>query len=135
MHYPKLVLQIDDDEEDYLIFNTALTACSGTVELIYEKSAIAALARLQDEAAAVPDMVLLDWYMPLVSGKDILAAIRQIPHIKSIPVILFSGSDPNLYWKEAEALGATYFLRKAAVIGDLQQKLEELFSRNWNLPL
>lgn len=62
---------------------------------------------------------------------EILTAIRQIPGYSGIPVILFTGADPDDYRKEALELGATHFLRKATAIGELQQKLEYLFSQQW----
>jgi CheY-like chemotaxis protein len=131
MNYPKNVLLIDDDEEDFDILFTALHECCPTVELQYEKDGKTAIKRLYDEKIPAPDMVFLDWCMPMVSGRDILTSIRRLRHYAGVPVIIFTGSLKHSYRQDAEALGASFFLNKPSSITELSQKLQSLFSLEW----
>jgi CheY-like chemotaxis protein len=131
MNYPKCILLIDDDEDERDIFFTALHECFQDIELLYEKDGHAAMMRLCNEQIPAPEMVFLDWRMPMVTGKDVLATIRQLRHYNSIPVVIFAGSLTPIDRQEATALGASYFLNKQPGIKELCQKLERLFSRDW----
>jgi DNA-binding response OmpR family regulator len=66
--------------------------------------------------------------MPLVDGKDILSAIRSLRHYAGIPVIVFSGSAAPTDKKEAEDLGAFYFMYKPSGIVELSTELKRLFT-------
>jgi len=132
MDFPKTILLIDDDEEEQFIFTAALNECCKGVTLIYEKSANSALARMaNDDVNAVPDMVILDWRMPKVSGKEVLTRIRKLSHYTQVPITIFTGILDPIHYEEAKELGATFFLVKPFNFGELRKKLEYLFSLDW----
>jgi CheY-like chemotaxis protein len=39
-----------------------------------------------------PDLILLDYKMPVMDGKQFLAVMRRIPKLQSIPVVLLSAA-------------------------------------------
>ncbi|OQP66346.1 hypothetical protein A3860_12645 [Niastella vici] len=132
MNFPKKVLLIDDDEDEYDIFTAALNGCCKGVELIYEKNARSALVQMaNDEADTVAEMVFLDWHMPQISGKDVLTSIRKLPCYTQVPIVIFTGLLDPFYLKEAKELGATFLMEKPFDLADLGQKLEYLFSLDW----
>lgn len=47
----------------------------------------------KDCEAALPDLILLDWNLPKVSGDEVLRRIKQHQHLRKIPVLVFSSSD------------------------------------------
>jgi putative two-component system response regulator len=59
-----------------------------------------------------PDVLLLDLMMPLVSGLDILEAIRADPALDRLPVLILTASCDTETKVEALNLGATDFLSK-----------------------
>lgn len=135
MDFPEKVLLIDDDDEEHYIFTAALNECCKGVELIYEKNANSALARMANgDADSVPDIVILDWRMPQISGKEVLARIRKLPHYTQIPIVIFTGILDPVHLEEGKELGATFFLVKPFNLGELCQKLEHLFSLDWRNP-
>jgi CheY-like chemotaxis protein len=132
MNFPKKVLLIDDDYEEYDIFTTALNECCEGVELIYEKNAKSALVRMANDGAdTVPDLVILDWRMPLIGGKEVLTSLRKLPHYRLIPIVIFTGTLDPVHLEEAKELGASFILQKPFDLMDLCRKLIYLFSLDW----
>ncbi|WP_306061326.1 response regulator [Natronococcus wangiae] len=43
-----------------------------------------------------PDIVLLDWYLPKKSGKEVLAELKSDESLARIPVIVLTGCQPEL---------------------------------------
>ena len=132
MTFPKKVLLIDDDDEEYEILSAALKSCSKDIELIFEKNAHSALSRMAlDNDNAVPEMIFLDWRMPHISGKEVLTGIRKLPLYRQTPIVIFTGNVDPHYLNEAIELGATFLMEKPFDLSDLYQKLEHLFSLDW----
>src|SRR5216110_1779397 len=58
------------------------------------EEAMAFLRRQNGHAAAPrPDLVLLDLHLPCMNGHEVLAAIKQHPDWKRIPVVIMTSSD------------------------------------------
>lgn len=132
MDFPEKVLLIDDDDEEHLIFKAALNECCKSTKLKYEKSAQSALAWMANgEPDSIPELIILDWRMPQLSGKEVLTRIRRIPHYAQVPIVIFSGIFDPVHLEEAKDLGATFFLQKPFNLDDLGRKLEHLFSLDW----
>lgn len=74
-------------------------------------------ARQYLEGAELPQLVLLDLTMPLVSGADLMRQLRAHPRWAQIPVVLVS-AERNLS-QEARTLGAADFLRKPVELSSL----------------
>jgi predicted signal transduction protein with EAL and GGDEF domain len=70
-----------------------------------------------------PDVVLLDLMMPVVSGFDILKAIRADPAMRYIPVIVLTSSTDSATKLKALEMGATDFLAKPVDSSELVLRL------------
>lgn len=72
-----------------------------------------------------PDVILLDWMLPKLSGAELLRTLRSDPATSKIPVIVISslplGSAGKLSRK-----GAARFLEKSQVMGDEGKLLIEI---------
>lgn len=82
-----VVLAIDDTVSALKYYNEAL---SEQYSVSCAKSGAIALRYLENH---IPDIILLDWHMPEMSGKDTIAEIKKI--YPEVPVIIISG-DPNI---------------------------------------
>lgn len=48
------------------------------------------------DAAPRPDIVLLDWHFPKKSGEEVLAQIKDDEDLSHIPVVILTGTNPEL---------------------------------------
>jgi CheY-like chemotaxis protein len=65
-------------------------------ELTVAKDGHEALALLFDEENAnlpLPDLILLDWNLPKVTGSEVLRRLKQDQKLRRIPVLVFSTSN------------------------------------------
>ena len=63
-------------------------------------------------ASPTPSLILLDLNLPLKSGFDVLAEVRQTPHICYIPIIILSTSTNLNEVKRCYELGANSYIAK-----------------------
>jgi two-component system, cell cycle response regulator len=59
-----------------------------------------------------PDLVLLDYQMPQMSGIEFLGKFRGVVELKSIPVVMITGEETKETLYQALEAGANDFLRK-----------------------
>src|ERR1700679_3161665 len=45
--------------------------------------------------APLPDLILLDWNLPKISGSELLQRIKQHEKLRRIPVLVFSSSEAD----------------------------------------
>jgi two-component system, chemotaxis family, response regulator Rcp1 len=63
-------------------------------------------------AAADPDLVLLDLNLPRLSGREVLARVKEDPALKHIPVVILSSSQAHRDLLETYRLHANCFVTK-----------------------
>lgn len=85
-------VMIVDDEPTILMILQKLLSRDGH-EVMTAADGLAALERLGQ--APAPDLVLLDLFMPNVSGRVVVEAMRSAPALTAIPVILVTGAVPR----------------------------------------
>ena len=118
------VLVVDDEPYIGRIIQLKLEAGPYRVELVQD--GLVALERLRSEMPI--DLILLDIMMPHVSGLDVLAELRQIPHRRETPVIVLTAKGHETDREQAATLGATDFLTKPFSPKKLLARIDELFS-------
>ncbi len=76
--------------------------------------------------AKLPDVVLLDWNMPVMDGIQFLKALRQLPN-GSAPVVVFCTTENDLmHIQEALANGANEYIMKPFDADIVRSKLCQL---------
>ena len=121
------VLLIDDDIDDRMIFGEVLKELAP--DIIYHEAINGedALTRLSNHL--IPDLIFLDLNMPRVDGKQFLAEIQQMEHLKHIPVIIYTTSSHESDKKETRELGASYFLTKPNSLHELTHILTDILQQ------
>jgi CheY-like chemotaxis protein len=126
MTYNNLLL-IDDDLDDQDIFNSALARVSTAVKCISMTNAKEALHRLEKNEF-VPDAIFLDLNMPIMTGEQFLKEIKEINHLCTIPVIIFSTTSNPSTIETTKRLGASAFITKPNSFEELVRILTPIFT-------
>ena len=117
------VLVIDDEPYIGRIIQLKLETGPYTVELFHDGPT--ALDRLR--ASGPVDLVLLDIMMPHMSGLDVLAELRDLPHHADTAVIMLTAKGHDADREQAESLGVSDFLIKPFSPKKLLARIDELF--------
>lgn len=64
-----------------------------------------------------PDIALLDQNLPRMTGEQVMKAIRDHEHCKSIPIVIMSSAESRRDQEMIQRFNATFF-RKAANLND-----------------
>lgn len=62
--------------------------------------------------APVPDVILLDLFLPDITGVELLRRLRDDAILSGIPVVVLTSSDDGSDQQECEQLGVTSYIRK-----------------------
>ena len=73
-----------------------------------------------------PDLILLDIYMPGMSGFEVCKAVRDNPVISSIPIIILTAGALKEEVSEGYAIGADDYVFKPFEPEDLIERIEKL---------
>lgn len=125
----KTVLLIDDDEDDFMVFEDALKEIDASLVVSYIGSAKDFEAKKDCEA---PDIIFLDINMPDKDGFEWLQQIRSSGY--AVPVIMYSTASNPAYVQRAYEQGANIYFPKPESFKKLQDSLRELLSYNWQQP-
>lgn len=91
-----LVLLVEDAPADVTVVREALSMLGNPVDLMVVTDGNAALDYLFKqppyEGVPRPDLIMLDLNLPLVSGRQVLAAVKVNPHLARIPVVIYSSA-------------------------------------------
>jgi len=71
-----------------------------------------------------PDLLLLDIWMPVLSGDQVLRTIKAEPRFSGIPVIMYSASTEGS--SIAQSAGADDYISKPFDLNDLEAKITAL---------
>jgi len=70
-----------------------------------------------------PDLFLLDYRMPKLSGTDLIPIIRKFPENKDTPIVFLTSEKSPDFLKEAVKLGASDFIIKPVSAETLREKI------------
>jgi CheY-like chemotaxis protein len=130
---PDTILLAEDSPEDVLFMRRALERIGSEISLEVVEDGQQAIDYLTGVGAfsdrvshPLPDLVLLDLKLPLISGHEVLQWIRSEPNLKSTIVVVLTSSDHPSDIKLAYALGANSFLSKPSNPAHLTELLRSV---------
>ncbi|MDX2305341.1 MAG: adenylate/guanylate cyclase domain-containing protein [Microscillaceae bacterium] len=104
------ILIIDDEEYHYGIAAEYLKNDNPEYRILplayHGKHALRTLAK------EIPDIILLDWNMPVMNGIETLQKLKENPQLNNIPVIMITGETQAERLKEAFSLGVVDYIEK-----------------------
>lgn len=113
---PMTILMADDDEDDRLLAKEAFAECGLDVDLHFVEDGEELLDYLHGRGpwaeSPMPSLILLDLNMPRKDGRETLAAIRENPAFRRIPVLVITTSKAEEDVQRSYDLGVSSFLSK-----------------------
>ena len=76
--------------------------------------------------ASLPDVILLDWNMPVMSGMEFLKALRQSEHEDQPKVVFCTTENDIAHIRAAIAAGADEYVMKPFDADIIKGKLEQI---------
>jgi two-component system phosphate regulon response regulator PhoB len=83
-------------------------------------------AALELARAEHPDLLVLDWMMPGMSGIEVARSLRQDPTTAHIPIIMLTSKGQEADREQGRAVGAHAYLVKPFSPLELLEKVEEV---------
>ncbi len=121
------VLVVDDNQYMRKMIRNLLVNCG--VKDIYE--AADGIAALDVIRTVAPDVVVLDWEMPLLSGAELVRIVRSpgVFPMPDIPIIMLTGHCERWRVVEAVRLGVNEYLTKPVSAKSLYDRLVSIMTQ------
>jgi CheY-like chemotaxis protein len=121
------VLVVDDNAFVRKIVRSLLTNIG--VKRVYE--AADGIAGLEQIRAVAPDVVVLDWEMPLLNGAELVRIVRSpgVFPTPDIPIIMLTAHGDRSRIVEAVRIGVNEFLCKPVSAKALTDRLTSIFAK------
>ncbi len=81
-------------------------------------------------ATHLPDLILMDMVMPVMSGFEATRLIRQNPKTHSIPILAVTALDGNKYEQECFQSGCDDHIAKPFSFNQLASRIEKLLKKS-----
>ncbi|MBV9960992.1 MAG: response regulator [Parafilimonas sp.] len=121
----KIVLLVDDDEDEHEIFLSALHYTDNSYKFISANSCEKAIDLLK---SLKPDYIFIDVNMPRVNGMTCLEEIKKISTISHIPVYMYSTGMNAHDGEKAMKLGAVDYIIKPNSVSNLSTMLKKILN-------
>ena len=119
-----LILIIDDEFSVAEVVESILTDANH--EVVTASNGQQGLDRAKEKR---PDLVLLDFMMPIMSGPSMLKALREEPGLRDVPVIIMSSLPESTVARSAKDMYVA-FLRKPFRIREVLDAVNGALSRD-----
>src|ERR1700754_1298448 len=93
---------------------------------ILERHEITVEAAIEYLTRTKPDVIFMDHMMPGMDGFQAVQSIKNNPRTSSIPILMYTSQEGDLYLGQARALGAEGVLPKQIKQADVTRMLYQL---------
>ena len=111
-HKIKTILLVDDDSDDQLLFQEALSEADSAITFQSACNGIDALEKLNSEGYNLPDLIFMDVNMPKMNGLELLEVIRNTERWKDLKCFIITTSSEEVDRNEAKKLSVSGYIIK-----------------------
>ena len=119
----KKILVVDDSD---VMLQAMKRLLEGTYDISLAKSGVAAIRSMILDK---PDLVLLDYEMPVCDGKQVLEMIRAEEELANIPVIFLTGRTDRESVRNVVALKPAGYLPKSMKSDEIKKNIKAYFDK------
>lgn len=121
------ILAVDDNPQNLLFVVNTLLEAKPEYEVLVANNGKRALEVARETP---PDLVIMDWEMPEMTGIEALKQFKEEERLNDIPVIMHTGINTESDdLSEALKLGAADFLRKPVAELELQARVKSILTQ------
>jgi CheY-like chemotaxis protein len=124
----KVVLYVDDDEDDRDIFFEVMRVIRPDLRLVLAKDGQDALEKLQ--TSAYPLCMYIDMNMPKMNGVQLLRILKDDPNLSEIPAFILTTSLTPFQKSELITLGAKDYLIKPSSFEEFKNLLNSSLAKH-----
>ncbi|MBC8330999.1 MAG: response regulator [Anaerolineae bacterium] len=123
----KKIIIIEDEPDTVEMYSEMMRLSGHKVLKLYEASSAFDLI-----VAEMPDAIVLDIMMPVVSGLDLLRELRAAPDLADIPVIVVSAKGLPQDIQAGFDAGASIYLTKPVTYQELSKAVQDILNGDIN---
>lgn len=117
----KMILVVEDEEDFHRVLRRVLEPEG--YKVVSSLSAEEALRMLE---VAVPDLVIIDWNLPVMTGLEFAKTLKQSSKFRKIPLIIYTVRESEADQVNAYSQGIQFFLTKPVESTVLIAKIKQL---------
>jgi CheY-like chemotaxis protein len=117
------VLLVEDDADARGLYGYMLALAGYKVKAV--RNGLEAFAQIQVDR---PDVIVTDLAMPILSGLDLIMAVRSNDELADLPVVAITSFGENLR-EQARAAGATEAIDKPTELARIREVIDAAVSR------
>ena len=123
---PRRILIVDDKSTNRAVLVSLLSSLGFEM---YE--AVNGQECVEKAAAILPDAILMDLLMPVMSGLEATQKIRQLPELKEVIIIAISATAFERHRQDSFDAGCNDFVAKPIQIDEVLEKLQKHLKLEW----
>lgn len=124
----KRVMVVEDNPFDAFVISKVIKEAEIDVDIIVFDTGEDARAYLSNRDSQVPHIIILDWNLIKVHGREILKLVKDSEELRSIHVIVFTTSSNESDMQEALKMHANCFAVKPDDYNTLEEGLSKALS-------
>ena len=118
------ICYVEDDEDIQRIVRMSLERVGKmTVDIVSDS-----LTAIDRMTSFQPQLVMLDWMMPGMDGPTLFRKMKEVPEVKSLPVVFITAKASNRELEELKSLGAAGTISKPFSPRELPDQLRAIWS-------
>ena len=126
----KTVLVVDDDPDIRELITWKLSQAGYTTLAASDGEAGLATAVAGDDAGRVPDLILVDWMMPKMTGIEVCRALRENVVTSRIPIILLTAKAQEAEVERGFAAGVDDYIVKPFSPREMLGRIQAVLARS-----
>lgn len=128
---PISILLADEDEDDRINFEDAFQHIKIETKVQTVSNGKELIDLLSNLNNPLPDILFLDLNMPYKTGLECLVEIKNMQHLKDLPIAIYSSSPSQQTIAETLEKGANAYIKKISNFQQLQKILAQAISLDW----